>query len=198
MSSCPATMSLVRVVNRLFSTALGCIALLTACSGEYDSGPTTKNSLADSKNEIGELVSQVESWECPVPDGGEHIRPLYYLKANDKAGIKEARERIELTRDNATTAGETPNPDSGSYKCNSQWIFTILLRIRSARCWAYSRQQMASPYSKALLKNSSMGRKTSTIRPVGAERKESKQCSLTSLSLRLCVRKRVSLAARAQ
>lgn len=91
-------MSLVRVVNRLFSTALGCIALLTACSGEYDSGPTTKNSLADSKNKIGELVSQVESWECPVPDGGEHIRPLYYLKADDKTGIKEARERIELTR----------------------------------------------------------------------------------------------------
>lgn len=98
MNSFSTIMSPTCLVNRFFVIALGCLVLLQGCSKDDSFGATAETATANSKDGLAELVRQVESWECPAPDGGEHIRPLYYLKADDKAGIKEARERIELTR----------------------------------------------------------------------------------------------------
>jgi len=80
------------------ATAITSTALLTGCSGEKSSVSTAGTEIALSTDKLPDLMRRVENWQCPVPAGGEHISPLYYLKADDRAHIKEARERIELTR----------------------------------------------------------------------------------------------------
>ena len=71
-----------RSIRVFLGIILSPLAVLTGCS----------------RNEIAELTEQVGRWECPVPPGGEQIRPLWNLASDDTTRIKEVRERVELIR----------------------------------------------------------------------------------------------------
>lgn len=124
--------------------ALSCTALMTGCSKDDVTTSKAQAEVAPTAG-LSALKRQVEDWRCSSPEGGENIRPLWNLAADDVVRIKEARERIELVlrEDKATWPNETWDEAESAFRSiqmhfggdfyyPAEWKERALLALRQA------------------------------------------------------------------